>query len=88
MIIQTSAEDGKRRTLDIPGFRQLIEIRQGRLLASSREYLRDMSNSVHLNFNREVLDRLLPSARCRSRTSKFRRLLPTLRAARRGRSRG
>ena len=61
-FIQTSAEDGKRRTLDILGFRQLIEGRQGRLFASSREYLRDMSNSVHLNFNREVLDRLLPSA--------------------------
>lgn len=61
-FIQTSAEDGKRRTLDILGFRQLIENRKGRLFASSREYLRDMSNSVHLNFNREVLDRLLPSA--------------------------
>lgn len=61
-FIQTSAEDGKRRTLDILGFRQLVESRQGRLFASSREYLRDMSNSVHLNFNREVLDRLLPSA--------------------------
>lgn len=61
-FIQTSAEDGKRRTLDILSFRQLIEGRQGRLFASSREYLRDMGNSVHLNFNREVLDRLLPSA--------------------------
>lgn len=61
-FIQISAEDGKRRTLDILGFRQLIEVRKGRVFASSREYLRDMSNSVHLNFNREVLDRLLPSA--------------------------
>ena len=61
-FIQTSAEDGKRRTLDILGFRQLVEGRNGRVFASSREYLRDMSNSAHLNFNREVLDRLLPSA--------------------------
>lgn len=61
-FIQTSPADGKRRTLDILGFRQLVEARQGRVFPSSREYLRDMSNSVHLNFNREVLDRLLPSA--------------------------
>ncbi|WP_395717502.1 SbcC/MukB-like Walker B domain-containing protein [Prosthecobacter sp.] len=61
-FIHTSAEDGKRRTLDMHGFRQLIESHQGRLFPSSREYLRDMSNGAHLNFNREVLDRLLPSA--------------------------
>lgn len=61
-FIQVSAEDGKRRTLDILGFRQLVEGREGRVFASSREYLRDMSSGAHLNFNREVLDRLLPSA--------------------------
>src|SRR5690606_1804033 len=29
---------------------------------SSREYLRDMANPSHLNFNKDVLQRLLPSA--------------------------
>jgi uncharacterized protein YPO0396 len=61
-FIRISAEDGKRRTLDILGFRQLVEARKGRVFASSREYLRDMHNAAHLNFNRDVLDRLLPSA--------------------------
>ncbi|MFC5456240.1 SbcC/MukB-like Walker B domain-containing protein [Prosthecobacter fluviatilis] len=61
-FIHVSAEDGKRRTLDILGFRQLVEGREGHVFASSREYLRDMSSGAHLNFNREVLDRLLPSA--------------------------
>lgn len=61
-FIQTSAEDGKRRTLDILGFRQLVEGRLGRIFSSSREYLRDMHHAAHLNFNRDVLDRLLPSA--------------------------
>lgn len=61
-FIVTSPEDGKRRPLDILGFRQLIEKQGGRLFPSSREYLRDMCHATHLNFNRDVLDRLLPSA--------------------------
>lgn len=61
-FIATSPEDGKRRPLDILGFRQLIEKNGGRLFPSSREYLRDMCHATHLNFNRDVLDRLLPSA--------------------------
>ncbi|WP_009960706.1 SbcC/MukB-like Walker B domain-containing protein [Verrucomicrobium spinosum] len=54
--------DGKKRPSELPAFRALIDARAGRTFASSREYLRDMSNPEHLNFNREVLDRLLPSA--------------------------
>jgi uncharacterized protein YPO0396 len=61
-FIQVSETDGKRRALDILGFRQLIESCNGRVFSSSREYLRDMHNGTHLNFNRDVLDRLLPSA--------------------------
>jgi uncharacterized protein YPO0396 len=61
-FIATSPEDGKRRPLDIIGFRQLIEKHGGRIFPSSREYLRDMCHTTHLNFNRDVLDRLLPSA--------------------------
>jgi len=61
-FIQVTELDGKRRTLDLLSFRQLVENREGRIFPSSREYLRDMGNSAHLNFNREVLDRLLPSA--------------------------
>ncbi|HSJ01440.1 MAG: ATP-binding protein, partial [Verrucomicrobium sp.] len=54
--------DGKKRPSELPAFRAMIEGHGGRTFASSREYLRDMSNPAHLNFNREVLDRLLPSA--------------------------
>lgn len=53
---------GKKRPLELPAFRALLESKAGRTFASSREYLRDMANPAHLNFNRDVLDRLLPSA--------------------------
>lgn len=52
----------KKRPLDLPTFTALIESRSGRTFASTREYTRDMANAAHLNFNRDVLDRLLPSA--------------------------
>ncbi len=58
----TVSEDGQRRARDLPSFRSLVEDRKGRTFSSSREYLRDMCNLSHLNFNRDVLDRLLPSA--------------------------
>jgi uncharacterized protein YPO0396 len=61
-FLVTSGEDGKRRARDLPSFRALVESLKGRTFPSSREYLRDMSNAAHLNFSREVLDRLLPSA--------------------------
>jgi len=61
-FIVVSTEDGKRRARDLPSFKALVEARKGRVFSSSREYLRDMANSTHLNFNRDVLDRLLPSA--------------------------
>lgn len=52
----------KKRPLDLPSFTALVESRGGRTFASTREYTRDMANVSHLNFNRDVLDRLLPSA--------------------------
>lgn len=58
----TQAEDGQLRTSALPAFKRMIESKGGRLFTSSREYLRDMANPTHLNFNKDVLQRLLPSA--------------------------
>ncbi|MEN9975768.1 MAG: hypothetical protein RLZZ282_1774, partial [Verrucomicrobiota bacterium] len=58
----TISEDGKPRPSPLATFKRLIDAKGGRLFASPREYLRDMANPSHLNFNREVLQRLLPSA--------------------------
>lgn len=56
------SEDGKQRPCSAAEFKRLIEVKGGRTFSSTREYLRDMSNPSHLNFNKEVLHRLLPSA--------------------------
>ncbi|MEI6605294.1 MAG: SbcC/MukB-like Walker B domain-containing protein [Verrucomicrobiota bacterium] len=56
------SEDGKSRPSPLATFKRFIDSKGGRLFASPREYLRDMANPSHLNFNREVLQRLLPSA--------------------------
>lgn len=61
-FLETSLEDGKKRPRDLASFTALIEARGGRIFPSSREYTRDMANTSHLNFSRDVLDRLLPSA--------------------------
>ena len=61
-FLAVSPEDGKPRTRTLPDFKAFIEARGGRTFASSREYLRDMANGSHLNFNKDVLERLLPSA--------------------------
>lgn len=61
-FLATSPEDGKQRTRTLGEFKSLIDSQQGRVYPSSREYLRDMSNPGHLNFNKDVLERLLPSA--------------------------
>jgi hypothetical protein len=61
-FLAISPDDGKHRPRTLPDFRAFIEARGGRTFASSREYLRDMANGSHLNFNKEVLERLLPSA--------------------------
>lgn len=58
----TVSKDGKQRPSPLAEFKRLIDSKGGRLFSSTREYLRDMSNPSHLNFNKEVLHRLLPSA--------------------------
>lgn len=56
------SEDGKTRPSPLAHFKRLIDSKGGRLFSSTREYLRDMANPSHLNFNKDVLHRLLPSA--------------------------
>lgn len=58
----TISEDGKPRPSPLPEFKRFLEAKGGRTFSSSRDYLRDMANPSHLNFNKEVLHRLLPSA--------------------------
>jgi len=58
----TVSEDGKSRPSPLANFKRFIDSKGGRLFSSTREYLRDMANPSHLNFNKEVLHRLLPSA--------------------------
>jgi uncharacterized protein YPO0396 len=58
----TESEDGKPRPSALGAFKRMIESHGGRLFSSPREYLRDMANPSHLNFNKDVLQRLLPSA--------------------------
>ncbi|MEO5912627.1 MAG: SbcC/MukB-like Walker B domain-containing protein [Luteolibacter sp.] len=61
-FLAISPEDGKQRTRTLADFKSLIDSKGGRLFTTSREYLRDMANPSHLNFNKDVLERLLPSA--------------------------
>ncbi len=61
-FLSVSPEDGKSRTSSLAEFKAMIESKGGRIFTSSREYLRDMANPSHLNFNKDVLERLLPSA--------------------------
>jgi len=61
-FLAISPEDGKKRMRSLPDFKSFVESRGGRTFSSSREYLRDMANASHLNFNKDVLERLLPSA--------------------------
>jgi uncharacterized protein YPO0396 len=56
------SEDGKSRPSPLAEFKRMIDAKGGRVFSSTREYLRDMANPSHLNFNKEVLHRLLPSA--------------------------
>lgn len=58
----TEAEDGKPRPSPLAPFKRLIDSKGGRFFSSARDYVRDMANPSHLNFNKDVLQRLLPSA--------------------------
>jgi hypothetical protein len=61
-FLSVSPEDGKSRTKTLAEFKGFVDSRGGRVFTSSREYQRDMANASHLNFNKDVLERLLPSA--------------------------
>lgn len=62
-FLTTRTEDGKKVVKELPEFRRLIEKdRAGRLFETQEQYLRDMANEQHLNFNRGVLAALLPQA--------------------------
>ncbi len=55
--------DAERRPLESAEFKHLVEkTRDGRLFETQDQYLRDMANDQHLNFNRAVLSMLLPQA--------------------------
>ena len=55
--------DRERRPLESAEFKHLVEkARDGRLFETQEQYLRDMANDQHLNFNRAVLTMLLPQA--------------------------
>ena len=60
---KTDLLDAARRPLELAVFRQFIESqRDGRLFETQEQYLRDMANDSHLNFNRNVLAALLPTS--------------------------
>jgi len=52
--------DGERRPLELPAFRALVKDRDGRVFETQEQYLREMA--YRMNFNREVLSTLLPTA--------------------------
>jgi len=55
--------DAERRPLEALEFKHLVEkARDGKLFETQEQYLRDMANDQHLNFNRAVLSSLLPQA--------------------------
>jgi hypothetical protein len=62
-FLAVSPEDGKKRPLEFAAFRHAIEKqRDGRIFETQDQFLRDMANEQHLNFNRGVLGALLPQA--------------------------
>ncbi len=62
-FLTVSPEDGKKRPLESAAFKHFIEkVREGRLFETQEQFLRDMANEQHLNFNRAVLAALLPQA--------------------------
>jgi uncharacterized protein YPO0396 len=55
--------DSERIPLEAAAFKRFIEKeRDGRVFETQEQYLRDMANERHLNFNRDVLSSLLPNA--------------------------
>jgi|GEM_PF-387536 len=61
-FLNRSENDGAYYPASMAEFKRLIDSHEGRLFSTTREYLRDMANAKHLNFNQDVIQRLLPSA--------------------------
>ena len=61
-FLSISEENGKSYPSPLADFKRLVDSHQGRLFSSAKDYLRDMANPSHLNFNQDVIQRLLPSA--------------------------
>jgi hypothetical protein len=62
-LAKTDFLNPERRPLESAEFKHLVEkSRDGRLFETQEQYLRDMANEQHLNFNRAVLTLLLPQA--------------------------
>jgi hypothetical protein len=62
-LTKTDFLNAERRPLEAAEFKHLVEkARDGRLFETQEQYLRDMANDQHLNFNRAVLSSLLPQA--------------------------
>ena len=62
-FLAVSAEDGKKRPLELAAFRNfIVKERDGRIFETQKQYLRDMANEQHLNYNPAVLTGLLPQA--------------------------
>ncbi len=63
--------DEERRPLALGVFQELVETRKGRCFRQQDDYRRDMAFPSHLNFDRTVMDRLLPMAMSFTFRSKF-----------------
>src|SRR5207244_10090472 len=50
------------RPLNFAAFKELVAAHDGKIFDTIDEYRRDMANHSHLNFDRDTLDYLLPSA--------------------------
>ena len=62
-FLSTSPDDGKKRPFELAAFRNfIVKEREGRMFETQTQFLRDMANEQHLNFNPAVLTALLPQA--------------------------
>lgn len=62
-FLAISLEDKKKRPLELQAFRNFfVKERGGKIFETQKQFLRDMANEQHLNFNPAVLAGLLPQA--------------------------
>jgi hypothetical protein len=71
-FLATSPQDQKRRPHELAAFQHIIcEQKKGRMFETQDQFLRDMANGQHLNFNRAVLASLLPQAMAFTNSKSF-----------------